>query len=149
MIIVMASGYFDPIHPGHISYLEGAKKLGDILVVVVDGDKRTTKKKGKPFIPAKDRKEIIEALGCVDKVYIEDVDVKESLKRLRPDIFAKGGDRVDKESIPEWDICEELGIRIVTGVGADKKWSSSDYLQDWVDFKSGIIKKDKLSKRKK
>lgn len=141
MIIVMASGYFDPIHPGHISYLEEAKKLGDILIVVIDGDKRATMKKGKPFIPAKDRKKIVEALECVDKVYIEDVDIKESLRRLRPDIFAKGGDRMDKESIPEWDVCEELGIRIVTGVGVEKRWSSRDYLQEWVDFKNGIILK--------
>jgi cytidyltransferase-like protein len=134
MKVIMVSGYFDPIHPGHISYLEEAKKLGDKLIVIIDGDKRTTKKKGKPFIPAVDRLEIIKALRCVDEAYIEDVDVKESLKRITPDVFAKGGDRVDRESIPEWDLCKELGIEIVTGVGKDKRWSSSDYLEDWAEF---------------
>ena len=57
--------------------------------------------------------------------------VNEALRRLRPAVFTKGGDRVDAESIPEWDICKELGIEIVTGVGADKQWSSSWFLEAW------------------
>ena len=57
--------------------------------------------------------------------------VREALRRLRPDVFTKGGDRVDAPTIPEWDICQELGIEVVTGVGADKQWSSSWFLDAW------------------
>ena len=131
---ILASGYFDPIHPGHISYLEEAKKLGDVLIVAVDGDKRAINKKGKPFIPANDRADIIRALRCVDEVVIVDTDIKDALRELKPDIFAKGGDRKDKKTIPEWELCEELGIELVTGVGADKIWSSSNYLEEWIKF---------------
>ena len=145
---VMVSGYFDPIHPGHISYMREASKLGEELIVVIDGDERTAAKKGKPFMPAEDRKVIIEALDFVDFVYIENVNVKEALKRFMPRIFAKGGDRTGPENIPEWDLCEELGIEIVTGVGADKEWSSRTYLQDWADFKRPFQKnlKDLIDK---
>lgn len=131
----MVSGYFDPIHPGHISYIQEASKLGDWLIVVVDGDPRAVKKKGKPFIPAKDRAMIVRAISGVDEVYIEDVDVKHAIMKYKPDILAKGGDRDSRENIPEWDLCEQMGIEVVTGVGADKEWSSSDYLKEWEDFR--------------
>jgi hypothetical protein len=53
------------------------------------------------------------------------------LRRLRPNVFTKGGDRVDAQSIPEWEICSQLGIDVITGVGEDKRWSSSWFLQAW------------------
>jgi hypothetical protein len=60
-----------------------------------------------------------------------DATVREALRRLRPAVFTKGGDRVDARSIPEWDVCDELGIEVVSGVGADKEWSSSWFLDAW------------------
>jgi hypothetical protein len=60
-----------------------------------------------------------------------DLTVNEALRRIHPAVFTKGGDRVDVDTIPEWDICQELGIEIVTGVGAGKQWSSSWFLEAW------------------
>lgn len=134
MKTVMVSGYFDPIHSGHMSYIRGASKLGDRLIVVIDGDDRTVQKKGKSFLPASVRKDIIKEFRCVDKVYIENKNVIRALKKFKPDIFAKGGDRDSKENIPEWDFCQERGIEIVTGVGCEKTTSSSNYLKEWEEF---------------
>jgi D-beta-D-heptose 7-phosphate kinase/D-beta-D-heptose 1-phosphate adenosyltransferase len=131
---VLVSGYFDPIHSGHMSYLREAKKLGDYLIVVIDGDDRTKAKKGKPFLPAKVRRDIIKEFKFVDKVYIENDNVKRALKKFKPDIFAKGWDRKSRETIPEWDFCHQMGIEIRTGVGQTVKTKSSDYLREWVDF---------------
>ena len=83
---------------------------------------------------------IVAALEGVDAVvkleneYDEETVVK-ALRDLKPDVFTKGGDRCDEQSIPEWGICQETGIRIVTGVGVDKHWSSSNYLRDWEEFR--------------
>jgi len=145
MKTVMVSGYFDPIHSGHMSYIREASKLGDRLIVIIDGDKRTEMKKGKSFLPASVRLDIIKEFQCVNEVYVEDSDVKNSLRQFKPDIFAKGGDRNSKENIPEWGLCKELGIEIITGVGCEKKTSSSNYLQDWVEFTNLLEEKKKLS----
>jgi D-beta-D-heptose 7-phosphate kinase/D-beta-D-heptose 1-phosphate adenosyltransferase len=143
--IVCTSGYFDPIHPGHISCILEAKKFGDILIVIVDGDSRAINKKGKPFIPAKDRAEIVDAIRGVDYVVIHEnpnaTDVTEVLDIIRPNVFAKGGDRNDKDRNDpnsglkrEADLIESYGGKIEYGVGKEKIWSSSNYLQEWVDF---------------
>jgi D-beta-D-heptose 7-phosphate kinase/D-beta-D-heptose 1-phosphate adenosyltransferase len=133
--IVATSGGFDPIHPGHISSLQECGQLGDVVVAVVNGDAFLRAKKGKPFQDLETRCLIVSAIRGVDYVVPFEIDddqtVREALRRLRPDVFAKGGDRVDKTSIPEWDVCEELGIDVVTGVGDDKRWSSSWFLDDW------------------
>jgi cytidyltransferase-like protein len=134
--IVATSGGFDPIHPGHISCIQESRKYGDTVVVIVNGDSFLTRKKGKPFQDLATRMLIVSALREVDYVvpFISDVNtVDEALAKLKPAVFTKGGDRVDKDSIPavEWDICEKLGIEIVGGVGLDKFWSSSDFLRDW------------------
>ena len=143
--IVCTSGYFDPIHPGHVSCLLESKKFGDILVVIIDGDSRAINKKGKPFIPAKDRAEIVDGIKGVDYVVIHEnpaaTDCSEVLEVIRPDIFTKGGDRNDKDRNDpksglkvEADLIESYGGHIEYGVGADKVWSSSNYLQEWIDF---------------
>lgn len=135
--LVCTSGGYDPIHPGHISSLIEAKKLNAILAVIVNGDEFLKNKKGKTFMDLKTRCQIVSGFSCVDYVVPFEIDddatVIEALKQIKPYIFAKGGDRVDEESIPEWETCKENGIRIVTGVGTAKNWSSTDFLNEWGD----------------
>ena len=124
----MASGYFDPIHVGHIEYLEMAAKLGDKLIVIVNNDNQAALKKGTPFMTEGDRLKIVSSLKCVDEVFLsidEDPTVCRSLQAVSPDIFAKGGDRFIDE-IPEATTCKEIGAEIVDGLGM-KIRSSSDY----------------------
>ena len=128
MKIVATSGYFDPLHVGHLECLELAKQLGDKLIVIVNSDLQAKLKKGKSFMKQEDRMKIISALKCVDEVFLsidKDKSQCESLKYLKPDIFAKGGDRMSGE-IPELKVCRELGINIVDGLG--KKIRSSSKL---------------------
>lgn len=136
--IVAASGGFDPVHPGHASNLLEAKKLGDTLVAVVNGDAFLRDKKGKAFQDLKTRCQIVSFLRGVDYVVgfeIEnDPTVCQALRRLRPHVFAKGGDRAAPHLVPEYAVCQELGIEIVFGIGADKEWSSSDFLREWGEF---------------
>ena len=125
-IIVVTSGYFDPLHVGHIECLELAKELGDKLVVIVNNDWQAALKKGKSFMKEEDRLKIVSSLKCVDEVYLsidKDRSVCESLRDISPDIFAKGGDRTSDE-IPEAVVCREKNIKIVDGLG-DKIRSSS------------------------
>ena len=128
MKIIATSGYFDPLHVGHIECLELAKKLGDKLIVIVNNDFQAKLKKGESFMTEQDRMKIISSLKCVDEVFLsidKDQSQCESLKFLKPDIFAKGGDRHIQE-IPEVKICNELNIKIVDGLG-EKIRSSSDF----------------------
>ncbi len=117
------------LHIGHVECLELAKKLGDKLIVIVNNDKQAALKKGKEFMPFKERLEIVKALRCVDEVFAsidEDKTVCKSLEALNPDIFAKGGDRMAGE-IPEGEVCRRLGIKIIDGLG-EKIQSSSDLI---------------------
>tara|TARA_B100000989_G_scaffold62835_1_gene43371 strand:+ start:11901 stop:12317 length:417 start_codon:yes stop_codon:yes gene_type:complete len=123
---VAVSGYFDPIHVGHLEYLRLAKELGDYLVVIVNNDYQCELKKGKSFMAEEDRVEIVKALGIVDEVFLaidKDRSVCASLERLRPDIFANGGDRSVGE-IPESKVMKKYNIKMVDGLG-DKIRSSS------------------------
>jgi glycerol-3-phosphate cytidylyltransferase len=128
-VIVAVCGGFDPIHVGHIKHFREAKKLGDILVVMLNTDDWLIKKKGYIFMSFEERKEIIESIRYVDKVTpVIDTDgaVAKTLKKLKPDIFAKGGDRtIDNIPESEINVCERLGIKIVFGVGGGKVQSSS------------------------
>jgi cytidyltransferase-like protein len=139
--IIAASGGFDPVHPGHISYLIESKKLGDVLVVIVNGDAFLTTKKGKPFQNLQQRCSIVSALPGVDYVIPFEIDndmtVGKALEIVRPHAFANGGDRSDKHTVPEWAICKKHNIEFVTGVGLEKKWSSSDLLSKWT--KSDLV----------
>jgi len=128
--IVVASGYFDPIHVGHIEYLREAKKLGDKLIVIVNNTEQTLLKKGKEFMPLAERLEVLKALEVVDEVFPsidKDASVCESLAAIKPHVFAKGGDRFVHE-IPETPTCREHGIEIRDGLGA--KIQSSSELVD-------------------
>jgi D-beta-D-heptose 7-phosphate kinase/D-beta-D-heptose 1-phosphate adenosyltransferase len=137
-VVVMVSGGFDPIHIGHIRYMQEAKKLGDKLVVVLNNDNWLRKKKGKEFMSENERKEIIEALSCVDEVVIsghaentDDPSISEEIKKIRPHILANGGDRF-ADNIPEFRLCNDLGIKMVFNVGQGGKIrSSSDLLKEY------------------
>lgn len=127
-IIIAASGYFNPLHKGHVEYLEKAKSLGDKLVVIVNSDHQRAIKGSKEFMDENERMLIVKALRCVDEVILsvdKDGTVCESLKLVKPNIFAKGGDRFASE-IPEAKVCNELNITMVDGLG--NKIQSSSWL---------------------
>ncbi|MCX6003460.1 MAG: adenylyltransferase/cytidyltransferase family protein [Chloroflexi bacterium] len=139
-VVVATGGGFDPLHEGHIRLLKEAKKLGDVLVIMLNSDEQLIQKKGKTFYPSQvERKEIVESIKYVDKVIIDpgkDVTCEEALKLVKPDILAKGGDR-KSGSMPEIElnVCKEIGCSIVYNVGGGKIQSSS-----W------LIKRNKGSK---
>ena len=129
MKVIAVSGYFDPLHVGHIEYIQLSKKLGDKLVVILNNDKQAGLKTGKAFMPLEERKKILESLRDVDEVFVsidDDASICKSLEAVRPDIFAKGGDRFIEE-IPESSICRELGIEMVDGLGKKIQSSSNFY----------------------
>jgi len=130
MKLVAASGYFDPLHVGHIEYLMRARTLGDKLVVIVNNDYQAGLKKGNPFMIEGDRIQIVRSLRMVDQVFLSidlDPTVCKSLAFLKPQIFAKGGDRFSNE-IPEAKVCQDNNIIIVDSLG-EKIRSSSKYIE--------------------
>jgi cytidyltransferase-like protein len=123
---VLVSGGFDPLHIGHVNMIQAAAELGDV-VVVINSDEWLKRKKGYVFMPWQERGGILESLkGVVEVSSVKDEggSVCEALDRIRPDVFANGGDRTD-ENIPELDTCQRLGIEAVWGVGGGKIQSSS------------------------
>ncbi len=133
-IVVAVSGGFDPIHPGHIRMIHEAKKLGTKLIVILNNDSWMGLKKGKPFMNQTERKEVLEALRDVDKVVLtdhkpgtKDYSVCNTLEKVKPDIFANGGDRV-KDNVPEVALCKKMGCKMVFNVGKGGKIQSSSWL---------------------
>ena len=118
MKVVAISGYFDPIHVGHLEYINMAKKLGDKLVVIVNNNYQCELKKGKPFMDEKDRVTIVSNLKNVDEVFLSLIKIKPYVlfEKIKPDIFANGGDRKNYE-IPESVICKKYDIKIIDGLG--------------------------------
>ena len=126
MKVVAVSGYFDPIHVGHLEYLKMAKNLGDKLIVIVNSDYQAGLKKGTSFMPEDDRLEIVKSLRCVDEVFLsidKDKSVCKSLEYLKPDIFANGGDRSLNE-IPETAVMKKYNIEMIDGLGMKIRSSS-------------------------
>ena len=124
--IVLANGCFDLLHVGHVRYLEGAKAVGDILIVGINSDRQARQLKGsnRPFMPENERAEIVASLRCVDLVTIFDEPTVEGLMRaIRPDFHAKGTDYTI-ETVPEREIMRELGGTVVI-VGDPKDHSTS------------------------
>ncbi|MCX7778924.1 MAG: adenylyltransferase/cytidyltransferase family protein [Patescibacteria group bacterium] len=133
--IVIVSGFFNPLHGGHLSHLKEAKKLGDELWVIVDNDKQQLIKKGQIILDENERMMIVQELKCVDKVILaidKDISVAETLKMLaekNPDceiILAKGGDR-NFDNLPEKEkeVCRKYKIKVIAGVGTEKVNSST------------------------
>lgn len=133
--VVAVSGGFDPIHIGHVRMFNEAKKLGDKLVIILNNDNWLRKKKGAAFMPDHERKEVIEALASVDEVLLtshsenpEDMSVCAELEKVKPDIFANGGDRKNENDIPESVVCRRYGIKMIFNVGRGGKVQSSSWL---------------------
>ena len=132
---IIVSGYFNPIHKGHIEYFQNAKANGDSLFVIVNSDLQRALKSSKEFQDEKERVFIVESLRLVDKCFLsvdKDRTVTESIKMIFNQFgneyqlaFANGGDQ-NNDTIPERPICEELGIELIDGLGC--KIQSSSWL---------------------
>jgi cytidyltransferase-like protein len=132
--ISIVSGYFNPLHVGHIRMMEAAAEMADRLVVIVNNDEQQVLKKGHIITPLDDRLEIVRALRIVDEAVPaidEDATVKQTLASLRERYpsasltFANGGDRSATSVIAEAELCEALGIGLQLGVGGSEKADSS------------------------
>ena len=138
MRISVVSGGFDPLHSGHINYLESAAEYGDKLVVIVNSDEWLTRKKGRPFMPFEERSTIIRRMDMVDHVYgVNDdddsvtkglVQVRDAFGHEHEYVFCNGGDR-GKDNIPEMAV-EGYEFQFAVG-GGNKANSSSWILREW------------------
>ena len=132
---IILSGYFNPLHVGHIEYFQEAKKIADELIVIVNNDFQRKLKGSKEFMHENERVLIIQSLKIVDKVYLSidnDKSVKNTIGMIYKEvgndyelIFGNGGDQ-ENSSIPEANVCQNLGIILVDGLG--KKIQSSSWL---------------------
>ena len=130
---IIVSGYFNPIHKGHIEYFQKAKNMADVLFVIVNSDYQREIKGSKPFQDEAERLIIVDNIKAVDKVFLsidKNRTVCDTIEKIFNDFnsefelyFANGGDQ-NNNSIPEKDICEKLGIKLLDGLG-DKIQSSS------------------------
>lgn len=136
---VIVSGFFNPLHGGHLDLIEAAKEKGDYLIVIVNNDIHQMTKKGKIILDENNRARLMAALKPVDEVVIgiDPEDPKwpstltlEMVANKYPDdelIFCNGGDRVDPDGLPgpEAEMCRAKGITMLFGVGGDQKADSS------------------------
>jgi cytidyltransferase-like protein len=128
IVKVAVSGYFNPLHVGHLEMIEKAKELGNYLIVILNSDLQVGIKGSFPFMSEKDRMKVISSLRDVDEVFLsidKDVTVCKSLEKVKPDIFANGGDRKNLNDIPEYDVCDRLNIKMVDGLGLKIRSSST------------------------
>ena len=130
---IIVSGYFNPIHKGHLEYLNYAKAIADELIVIVNNDYQRALKGSKEFLDEHERMIIVSNIKAVDHAILsvdEDPTVCATLEKIANDFrqdydlaFANGGDQ-NNENIPERPICEKMGIALIDGLG-DKIQSSS------------------------
>ena len=126
---ILVSGGFDPLHIGHVRMFKDAAEYGNV-VVAINSDKWLERKKGYAFMSWEERAEIIEALECVTAVIqFDDSDntACDAILRSKPYAFANGGDR-KKENTPEMTLCNEMGVKLLWGIGGDNKPQSSSWL---------------------
>jgi cytidyltransferase-like protein len=144
MKIVIVSGYFNPIHIGHIKLLRAAKKLGDQVIVIVNNDTQQMIKKGKIIMNQADRLEIVRSIVYVDNVCLSmdsDATVCQTLLSIinysiysgNEFIFANGGDRDESKKVPEADICERAGIKMIFDCGGTDKADSSTRINNLIE----------------
>ena len=142
MRVVAISGFFNPLHMGHIDYISAARNLGDFLIVIVNSDKQVDIKGSVPFMEQDERLAIINNIKGVDRAVIsidDDGSVCETLRaefnRLQNDpffdemVFANGGDRKEG-GVPEDILTDELGVRMAYNVGGEKTQSSSSLIEN-------------------
>ena len=128
--IVLANGCFDILHAGHVRYLEGARALGDLLVVGINSDAQVARLKGegRPILPERERAELVASLQAVDLVTIfAEPTVTELLLAINPNVHAKGTDYTE-ETVPERDVVRSYGGRVAI-VGDPKNHSTSEILK--------------------
>jgi len=128
---ICISGFFDPIHAGHIAYIRDAALYGD-LIVILNSDAAAIRKKGYVFQSWDQRATIVRGMkGVKDVVHADDEDdtVCESLREIKPDFFANGGDR-GVENTPELELCYKMGIEPIFNCGGNKTASSSEIVNN-------------------
>ncbi len=134
MKVVIISGFFNPLHGGHLDMVEHAAAMGDKVVVIVNNDVQQMLKKGKIILDEQNRVRLMKALRDVDDVMLsvdQDPTVIESLKKVAEKykgeelVFANGGDRDSGKVVPETATCEEYGIEMVFEAGGNTKADSS------------------------
>ena len=135
---VIVSGYFNPIHKGHLEYFKLAKEKGDALIVIVNNDLQRSLKGSKKFMLEDERILIVNELKIVDRTFLsidKDRTVCKTIKMIHSELspghelfFANGGDQ-NNNSSPEVPTCKKLGIKLIDGLG-DKIQSSSWLLKD-------------------
>ena len=131
---IIVSGYFSPLHAGHLDMLEDAASQGDTLIVIVNNNDQQVMKKGRVIMDEADRLRIVKALRMVDRAFIavdDDRTVRRSLEKIAAEftdhrlVFANGGDRSTGTVVPEGEVCEALGIELVFDMGGTAKADSS------------------------
>ena len=141
---VMVSGGFDPVHVGHIRMIREAAQFGNVIVVA-NSDQWLYRKKGFVFMEFPKRSEILNSIKgviLVDSVNDDDGTVCEAIRRHKPDFFANGGDR-GRSNTPEQDVCEELGVKLLWGIGGDYKADASSTLVE--RFKNSTQKEEDVA----
>jgi phosphomannomutase len=152
--VVAVSGYFNPVHKGHIDLFKEARALGDKLVVVLNNDRQVSMKGSQKFMSEYERKAIIEAIRYVDEVIVsvdDDGTQCKTLELLKPHIFANGGDRRGEADIPEAEVCARYNIQMQFNVGGEKVQSSSWLLgsvKETKIFHDGLPNQDLLKQKK-
>mmetsp|Transcript_27310 Transcript_27310/g.38632 ORF Transcript_27310/g.38632 Transcript_27310/m.38632 type:complete len:150 (-) Transcript_27310:94-543(-) len=128
--VVAVSGFFDPLHYGHIQMLQKAKDLGDTLIVLVNSDAQAAQKKGKAFMPCAERVKLVRSIDCVTaavEVMDKDHSCAATIAALHPDIFAIGLDEPDDAYFrEEKEACKKLGIQVICPLG--ERTQSSSFL---------------------
>lgn len=144
--VVIVSGYFNPIHLGHVRMLEAASQLGDKVVVVVNNDRQQLLKKGKIIMREEERQEVVQAIRFVDEALVavdDDPTIMKTLAKIARAhddskiIFANGGDRASVVDVPETAICARYGIEMRFGVGGTDKLNSSSNINQLRGEESG------------